>query len=76
MEFVFFFFFFLVLDFISSTSVLGPTNLPIRWTPGAPCLGVKLQGREANHSPPTSAKVKKTWIYTSNSPYVFMVIAL
>jgi hypothetical protein len=24
------------------------------------------------HSPPTSAEVKNTWIYTSTPPYVFM----
>jgi hypothetical protein len=28
--------------------------------------------READHSPPASAKVKKMWIYTSTSPYAFM----
>jgi hypothetical protein len=35
-------------------------------------LGVKRQGREADHSPPTSAEVKKMWIYTSTLTYVFM----
>jgi hypothetical protein len=35
-------------------------------------LGLKRQGREANHSPLTSAEVKITWIYTSTPPYVFM----
>jgi hypothetical protein len=34
--------------------------------------GVKLPGHEADHSPPTSAEFKKTWIYTSIPPYVFM----
>jgi hypothetical protein len=34
--------------------------------------GVKRQGREADHSPPTNAEVKKMWIYTSTLPYVFM----
>jgi hypothetical protein len=33
---------------------------------------VKRQGREADHSPPTSAEVKKMWIYTSTPLYVFM----
>jgi hypothetical protein len=33
--------------------------------------GVKLQGREADHSPPTSAEVKKIWIYASTPPYAF-----
>jgi hypothetical protein len=27
--------------------------------------GVQRPGREADHSPPTSAEVKKTWVYTS-----------
>jgi hypothetical protein len=27
--------------------------------------GVKRPGREADHSPPTSAEVKKMWVYTS-----------
>jgi hypothetical protein len=34
--------------------------------------GVKRQERDVHHSPPTSAEVKKTWIYTSAPPYVFM----
>jgi hypothetical protein len=40
---------------------------------GALSPGVKRPGREADHSPPTSAEVNKTWIYTSTPPYVFMV---
>jgi hypothetical protein len=39
---------------------------------GGSFLGVKRQGREADHSPPTSAKVKKMWIYTFILPYVIM----
>jgi hypothetical protein len=31
------------------------------------------QGREADHSLPTSAEVKKMWIYTSTPPYAFVV---
>jgi hypothetical protein len=27
---------------------------------------------EADHSPPTSAEFKKTWVYTSIPPYIFM----
>jgi hypothetical protein len=34
--------------------------------------GVKWLEHEAGHSPLTSAQVKKTWIYTSTPPYVFM----
>jgi hypothetical protein len=33
---------------------------------------LKRQGREADHSPPISAEVKKMCIYTSTPPYVFM----
>jgi hypothetical protein len=34
--------------------------------------GVKRPGGEADHSPPTSAEVKKMWVYTSTPPYAFM----
>jgi hypothetical protein len=51
---------------------LGPTQLPIQWVTGALSPGVKRQGREADHSPPTSAEAKNTWIYTSIPPYNFM----
>jgi hypothetical protein len=39
---------------------------------GALSQGVKRPGREAGHSPPTTAEVKKIWIYTSTPPYAFM----
>jgi hypothetical protein len=39
---------------------------------GALSLEVKQQGREGDHSPPTSAEVKNKWIYTSTPPYIFM----
>jgi hypothetical protein len=39
---------------------------------GGSFQGVKRQGREADHSPPTSAEVKEMWIYTSTPPYTFM----
>jgi hypothetical protein len=60
--------------FVLSTSRpdLGPTQPPIQWVPGALSPGVKRPGREDDHSPPTSAEVKNTWIYTSTPPYVFM----
>jgi hypothetical protein len=35
--------------------------------------GPLFPGREANHSSPASGEVKNTWIYTSTSPYVFVV---
>jgi hypothetical protein len=36
---------------------LGPTQPFIQWVPGALPPGVKRQGREADHSPPSSAEV-------------------
>jgi hypothetical protein len=35
-------------------------------------LGVKHPGLEADHSPPTGAEVKKTWIYTTTPSNAFM----
>jgi hypothetical protein len=34
--------------------------------------GVKRPGREAEHSVPTTAEVKKMWIYTPTPSYAFM----
>jgi hypothetical protein len=51
----------------SSRPALGSTQPPIQWIPG-----IKRPGSEADHSPPTSAKVKKMWIYTFIPPYAFM----
>jgi hypothetical protein len=51
--------------------VLGPTQPPKYWVPGAISLGVKQSGCEANHSPP-SAEVKNVWSYTYTLQYVFM----
>jgi hypothetical protein len=34
--------------------------------------GLKRPGREADHSPPANAEIKKMWIYTSTPPYIFM----
>jgi hypothetical protein len=51
---------------------MGPTRPPIQWVPGALSPEVKQPGREVDHSPPTSAEVKKTWVYTATSSYSFM----
>jgi hypothetical protein len=58
---------------ISSRPALGSTQPSIQWVPGALSSGIKRQGREADHSTPTSAEVKKMWIYTSTPPYAFMM---
>jgi hypothetical protein len=43
---------------------------------GALFPGVKQPEREADHSPPAVAEVKKMWIYTSTPPYAFMAWCL
>jgi hypothetical protein len=54
------------LFYKSYRPALGSTQPPIQWVPG-----VKRPRREVDHSPPTSAEVKKMWIYTSTPPYTF-----
>jgi hypothetical protein len=44
----------------------------MQWVPGIISLGVKWPVHEADHSPPTSAKIKNTWSDTSTPPYAFM----
>jgi hypothetical protein len=57
---------------MSSRPALGSTQPPIQWIKGSLSPGLKGPGREADHSPPASAEVKKIWIYISNPPYAFM----
>jgi hypothetical protein len=52
----------------SSRPALGSTQPPIQWVRGALSWGIKRQVREADHSPPASAEVKKMCIYTSTPP--------
>jgi hypothetical protein len=59
-------------NFLFSTSsrpALGPTQPPIQGEPG-----VKRPGREADHSPPTGAEVKKMWIYTNSLIHLHGVV--
>jgi hypothetical protein len=49
----------------SSRPALGSTQPPMQLVSEALSQGVKRPGREADHSSPTSAEVKKMWIYTS-----------
>jgi hypothetical protein len=50
----------------------GPPNLLSNGYRGALSPGVKWPVREADHSTPTSAEVKKMWIYTFTPLYAFM----
>jgi hypothetical protein len=55
----------------ASRMALGHTQPPIQWVPGVLSLGVKLQGREAHHSPPISAEVKERvelYLHSPNTP--------
>jgi hypothetical protein len=64
-----------VKNFLFSTSsrpALRSTQPPIHRVPEALFPGVKRPGREADHSLPASAEVKKMWINTPTPPYAFM----
>jgi hypothetical protein len=66
-----------VKNFLFSTSsilALGPTHPPKQWVPGTLSPEVKRPRREADHSFPTSAEVKKMWTYTSTPPYALVII--
>jgi hypothetical protein len=60
------------LSIIVVQTALGWTRPPIQWVLAALSPGVKQQGREADHSPLASAKIKKMWIYTSTPPHAYM----
>jgi hypothetical protein len=59
-----------------SRLALWPAQPPIQWILEAVSLGVNWLGHEADHSPLSSAKVKKAWSYTSTPPYVFIAWCL
>jgi hypothetical protein len=50
---------------ISSRSILESKQPPIQWIPVDFPPGLKRQRHVADHSPPTSAEVKKMWILHS-----------
>jgi hypothetical protein len=57
--------------FTASRTALGPTHPPIQWVKGARSLGIKRPGREADHSPPSSAVVKECvdlYFHSPNTP--------
>jgi hypothetical protein len=61
---------FSLLHIVQTGSEVHPASY--KMGTGGSFLGVKRQGCEADHSPQTSAKVKKMWTYTSTPTYVFM----
>jgi hypothetical protein len=42
----------------ASRPALGPTQPPVQWVPGVLSPGIKAPGRDADHSPPSSAEVE------------------
>jgi hypothetical protein len=55
----------------ASGTAMRPTQPPIQWVPGALSLGVKRPGREADHSPPSTAEVKELvelYLHSPNTP--------
>jgi hypothetical protein len=61
---------FSLLPVVQTGSEAHPASYPMG--SGGSFSGVKRPGREAEHSPSTSAVVKKAWVYTSTPPYVFI----
>jgi hypothetical protein len=60
----------------TSRPALGPTQPPTQRIPGALSVGVKRPEREADHSPPSSARSKNEWSYNSTPQYGFMAWCL
>jgi len=56
---------------IASRQALGPNQPTNQWVPVVLSLRVKRPGRPADNSPPSSAKVKSAWSYSSTPPYAF-----
>jgi hypothetical protein len=50
-----------ILPIMFIRTALGPAQLPIQWVPRALSTGIKRPGREADHSPASSAEVKE-WV--------------
>jgi hypothetical protein len=56
----------------ASRPALGPTQPPIKWVTGSLSLREKRPGREADHSPPSTADVKNAWSCISAPQYVLI----
>jgi len=61
-----------LLTTASSRPALEPTQPPMQWVQGTLSPGVKRSGRNADHSPPSSAVVKNAWSFISTNQYALM----
>jgi hypothetical protein len=61
---------FSLLLVVQTSCGVHPASYPV--CAGETLTRIKRPGRETRHSPPTSAEVKETWIYTSTPLYVLM----
>jgi hypothetical protein len=59
-----------LLHVVQTGSGVHPTSYLMGTVALSP--GVKRPGHEADDSSPTSAEIKKMWVYTSTPPYAFM----
>jgi hypothetical protein len=60
----------------ASRTAMGPTQPPVQWVRGGLYLGIKRPGREADHSPPSSAEVKQCVELYLYSPIRLHVVVL
>jgi hypothetical protein len=60
--------------FLASRQTLGPIQPPINWAPGAISPAAKRPRREADHSPPSSAKDKMVDLYLHFFIYLHDVV--
>jgi hypothetical protein len=63
-----------VLSTLTTRKASTGCKQPTFAAPGALSPGVKRSVREADHTPPSNAKVRNAWNYNSTPPYVFMVL--
>jgi hypothetical protein len=53
----------------------GAHQVSFQWLPLALSLGIRLWGREADRSPPSSAEIKEWWSYVSTPQYICLACA-
>jgi hypothetical protein len=63
-------------EFFSSPCPEWPTQPPIQLVPGSLSLELKRSGREADHSPPSSVKVKERVELYLHSPITLYGVVL